>query len=329
MSAVVAVVLVVMLAVPQLRKFLSIQVAQDIDFQKTVRISVPENAPPGEHTFQVTVQDNEFGDLLAASEPITIVVEDTSGGDDGGGGGGGNGGGGGGGDPGIGGGHRPSAPVRTFAFAPERGHEIKGNSASVTEDAGRVVVKLGSNSDLLWKSLKVPVGNYWLYFDAKHSLPKPVKVAVYVNDKAWKVVTLDNGDNQYRVHRAGLLRVFKGSKVSFRLVNDGSGANDRNFFIDAWALSTSPNLKAIGAPAGKGIIRGTRTRGLRLLPRLNQITREELGKEFVVWDVWSYYAPRLVAHPSRREAIGTEQRLREVMRFWKLVSPDRPRGGAS
>ena len=317
--AVVA-VLVVMLTVPQLRQFLSTQVAKDINLQKKVKITVPENAPPGEHTFLINVQD-ENGELLTESELITIVVEDISeGGDDPGGGGGGGGGG------GEGDGHKPSVPARTFAFAPERKHDVAGNSASIISDLGRVVVRLRSNSDSLSKSLKVPVDNYWLYIDAKHGVPKPIKVAIYVNNKAWKVVTLDKGDNRYRVHRAGLLRVFKGSKVHFRLVNDQKGVNDRDFLIDAWALSTDPNLKRIESPASKGLIKGTRNRGVHFLPSLNQIIREELGKQFVVWDIWSYYAPRLVAQPDRREAIGTKDRLREVMRFWKLVSPHNPRG---
>lgn len=337
LSVILAILLAVVLTVPQLRQFLTTQVAKDINLQKTVKITVPADAPPGEHTFFINVQDGETGDLLAVSELLTIVVEDTSGednapGDEGNGdnGGGGNGGdsssdsgGGGGGDSGTGGGHVPSTPTKTFAFSPERGHELSGNSASIVKDAGKVVVKLANSSDTLWKSLKVPTRNYWLYINVKHSTPKPIKMAIYINNKAWKVITLDKGDNQYRTHRVGLLRSFKGSKVSFRLVNN---QKDNALFINSWSLSTNPNLKAIKAPSGKGSIKGTRVLGTHLLPRLNQIIREGLGKQFVVWDIWSYYAPRLVAPPSKRYAIGTEERLREVMRFWKIVRPQRPRG---
>ena len=67
--------------------------------------------------------------------------------------------------------------------------------------------------------------------------------------------------------------------------------------------------------------------GVVLLPRLNQIIREELGTQFVTFEIWRYYAVRLVALPSARESIKSEDYLRNVMQYWKGVRPNKPRGG--
>lgn len=321
------------LTVPEWRKFITASLVTETTLEQKVVITIPADATPGEQTFNINVEDNEYGDLLAQSEPVTVYVlaetesgvdsmESTSDGvgatSEVGGGGGGE--------------EMALLDIRTYAFAVERGHQLEGKNTSIVDDQGRVVVRLAGNTSVVKRAVRVTRDRYWLYVTARHDKPGPVQVAVYVDGQAWKVFALEAGDDQYRMHRIGLLRDFGGSEISFKFINDefdrqnvSNEETDRNFFLDAWALSTDPNLDRIRAPYS-GLIKGTKTVGINLLPRLNTIIREELGAQFVSWDIWSYYAPRLVAQPGRREAIGTEDRLRTVMKFWRAVRPQRPRG---
>jgi len=320
-------VIVVVLTVPQLRGFLTTTVAQEVTLSRTVRIEIPEDAPVGEHEFNINVTDSTDGKLLAQSEQVMILVEeklDSGSGGDGGGGGGSGGG---------GGGEGASGPYKTYAFAPERGHDIAGNDSGVVNDGSKVVVKLAENTATLKKKVNVPLEDFWFYIVARHDKPTPVKLAIYLNGKAWKVVTLDKGNNSYELIRVGVLRNFRGGVIGFRLTNDvfdrGNPNNeelDRNAFIDAWALSTDPNLKQIAVGSGKVAAGRKVGSGKALLPHLNQITREMLGPQFVNWDIWSYYAARLVAAGNRPEAITTRDDLNTKITFWRYARPARPRG---
>ncbi len=317
----------IVLSVPEIQKFITTSVVSETILEQKVAITIPADAPPGDHTFNITVEDGQIGDTLAQSEPVTIKVlgptdsgEETSG-DEGGGGSGG-----------VGGDAAASINIVTYPFAPERGHQTSGSNTTIVEDQERVVARLAGNTSTVSKVVRVTRENYWLYITARHDQPEPVQVAVYIDGQAWKVLTMEQGDNKYRIHQVGLLRSFAGSEISFKFINDvydrqdvTNEVTDRNFFIDAWALSTDPKLDKIRAPQS-GVVKGAKTTGAKLLPRLNAIIREELGERFVTWDIWSYYAPRLVAQPNRREAIGTEDRLRTVMKFWRAASPQKPRG---
>jgi hypothetical protein len=59
---------------------------------------------------------------------------------------------------------------------------------------------------------------------------------------------------------------------------------------------------------------------------LNQIIRTNLGTAHVNPDIWNYYAKRLTLPSNRVESITTRSRLHEVMSFWWLTNPTRPRG---
>jgi hypothetical protein len=314
---------------PDLRKLVTTSVLTETTIEQTAVITIPEDAPAGEHVFSITVEDEQFGDLLAQSEPITIrVLEKNDQGEDvttargGSGGGGGSGG----------EAQSEDGSRKTYPLAPERGHELLGANTTLVDDQGRVIVRLAGGSSMLKKTVKVTRDNYWLYVTARHDQPAPVQAAIYLDGRAWKILTLDQGDDKYRMHQVGLLRDFGSGEISFKFLNDvydqqdiNNEKTDRNFWLDSWALSTDPNLSRISSPYS-GAVRGTKTTGVTLLPRLNSIIREELGTQFVIWDIWSYYAPRLVAAPERRDAIGTEERLRTVMKFWRSVRPDLPRG---
>lgn len=316
------------LSVPGWRKYLTTSILTETTLEQKVVITIPADAQPGEHTFNINVEDGQYGDLLAQSEPVTIkVLALTNDGEEGSAAEGSGGGSGSGGSEETG-----NVNIITYPFAPERGHDLAGTNTTIVEDQGRVAVRLAGNTSTVKKVVRVTRENYWLYITARHDRPEPVEVAVYMDGQAWKVLKMEQGDDKYRMHQVGLLRDFAGSEISFKFINDvydrqnvTDEGTDRNFFFDAWALSTDPNLDRIRAPYS-GMIKGAKTTGVKLLPRLNSIIREELGEKFVTWDIWSYYAPRLVAQPARREAIGTEDRLRTVMKFWRAAQPQRPRG---
>lgn len=332
---VVLILAVITLLLPWLRRYLLTQVVPGIEeeeqrFEKRLKLTIPHDTQPGEYELRVSWEDPQEGRLLTLSDPVTIVVssngDDVGGGGDGGGNGSGNGGG-----SGDSGANELSAPVRTFAFSPDRGHRVYGAYSGIRSDKGLSVVTLAHARAGLEKKVSVSRGDYWLYINAKHDRPGPVDVAVYLNNRAWKVVRLDKNDDRYRTHRIGLLRQFSGGVIRFRFLNDiydksdpTNEAKDRNLHIASWGLTTDPSRLPVAKTSRA--VGGGRSQGWEVLPRLNQVIREELGSRFVVLDIWRYYAHRLTTKPTNREAIQSEAHLRNVMRYWKNVSPLRPRG---
>lgn len=68
------------------------------------------------------------------------------------------------------------------------------------------------------------------------------------------------------------------------------------------------------------------TSGTVDVSQLNEVIREELGDQFVVPDIWDYYAKRIAAPASDPAKITNRAKLESVMRYWKIVRPSRPRG---
>lgn len=214
---------------------------------------------------------------------------------------------------------------RTYRFEAERGHRLAGRHSRFETVGSRQGALLAQERSFIERSVSVVPGNYWLYLNAKHDIPHPVDVAVYLNNRPWKAIRLDKGDNRYRSHAIGQLKNFRGGKVRFRFLKDKfDGVQpdlDRNLHIDWWGLT--PNQSRVPIAAG---LSSRRTAGQILLPRLNQIVREELGPQHVNRDIWHFYARRLVLPARDHASIQTELRLRQVMRYWKSINPSIPRG---
>ena len=218
---------------------------------------------------------------------------------------------------------------RTFIFQAERGHSISGNYSRAELDNNRGIATIAHEKASFGKKVQVPRSNYWLYINAKHDKPGPVDVAIYVNNRAWKVIRLDKNDNRYRTHRVGRLRNFANATIRFRFLNDVWDANDpnnankdRNLHVDWWALSENSKQPAVTNKK----FSPKQSAGIQILPRLNSIIREELGPQHINLDIWHFYAKRLTIVPTALESIQTEDHLRKVMRYWKGANPSRPRG---
>ena len=62
------------LTVPGWRKFLTASLVTETALVQKVVITIPADATPGEQTFNINVEDSEYGDRLAQSEPVTVNV---------------------------------------------------------------------------------------------------------------------------------------------------------------------------------------------------------------------------------------------------------------
>lgn len=291
------------------------------------------------HQTNLTSSDISFDFILEgqmnepqppATPPPPPPGTGNGGGGNGGGGNGGNGGGGNGG--GESSNEESNRPQHSAQFPAATGHKISGSYSGLRRDGNLTVAKLAHSRARLERKVSVPLGDYWLFLYAKHDRPGPVKLAVYLNNRAWKVIELAGNDDKYRVHRVGLLRGFRSGTIRFRLLNDAYDRSmptdektDRNLYIAAWGLNTDANRNPI-VIAALSRATGGPSASPALLPRLNQFIREELGAHFVNFDIWFYYAKRLTTLSTNRVFIGTESRLRNVMRFWRGVSPNQPRG---
>jgi hypothetical protein len=329
---------------PMLNRSLLTQVIPGLEeeeqvLEKKIRLTIPEDTEPGTYKFRVEWEDSQDESLLALVEEITIIVGDGGSSDNGGNdnsgsdsGGGDEGGGDNGGDGGGGGEEEPARPVKAHTFAPHTGHVISGAYSGIRNDSGLTVATLAHSGARLAKKVVVSSDSYWLYVNVKHDRPGPVDMAVYLNDRAWKVIRLDKNDDRYWTHRVGLLRNFSGGTIRFRFLNDvydksdpTNEAKDRNLHIASWGLTTDASRLPLAKTVSRSV-GGRATSGIVLLPGLNQVIREELGRQFVTLDIWKYYAVRLTASPKARESIRSEEQLRNVMQFWKGVRPSRPRG---
>lgn len=293
------------------------------------------STPPGTYLVQLNATDNE-GTTAAHTVSVNVIASTAAaaGSDDepsrSSGGGGGGGGGGNSGDE-----ERPR-PVQ-HVFEAESGHTISGAYSGIEPNKKTVV--LAHPQAVLERKVTVAKNNYYLDLHARHDRPGPVKVAVYLNNRAWKVIVLDKNDNRYRTHRLGALRNFSGGTIRFRLLNDTydranptNADKDRNLHVDWWRLTTDPS--AVSAPealrsptraiGGSGT--SSRSPGWDILPRLNDIIKEELGARYVTPTVWQYYATRLTVPANHKASIQAESELRTVMRYWRGVRPTRPYG---
>lgn len=90
--------------------------------------------------------------------------------------------------------------------------------------------------------VSTPVGKYLVELAAQHDRPAPVKIAIAVNGKTWKVVTFAKGNGKFERIPVGILRNFAGGRISLRFLNDFFDRDrfletederyDRNAFID-------------------------------------------------------------------------------------------------
>lgn len=221
--------------------------------------------------------------------------------------------------------------MRTYVFPAERG-TVRGSYSGVARDGSRRVAKLAHPQAFLRQTVAVLRGTYAFDVTAKHDQPGPVRGVVYVNGRAWRQFALEKGDNLYRTHRVGVLSGFQGGTVTFRMANDtdvydrldpANEEKDRNFYVASWRLTTDLQVPVAGAVGGVG---GTRSAGWNLLPGLNTMIEQELGRQHVNFDIWQYYARRLTVSLTNSESIQSLDKLRAAMRYWKSVSPRRPRG---
>ncbi|MEX1997654.1 MAG: hypothetical protein WEA04_03185 [Candidatus Andersenbacteria bacterium] len=226
-----------------------------------------------------------------------------------------------------------AAPVRTLNFQVEQGHTILGSYSGIQKSGSQTVVKLAHPGAVLERQVTAPRDNYWLDVHVRHDRPGPIHMAVYLNNRAWKVIKFDQNDNKYRTHRIGLLRNFAGARIRFRLLNDtydkANPANeelDRNLFIDWYRLTTGSSPAVAPPPSSRPQTASRRSAGWNILPQLNSYITQELGAAHVTFDIWQYYARRLTAPTNSPEAIQSETQLRNVMQYWKGVRPARPRG---
>ena len=268
---------------------------------------------------------------INVAAPAEAVNNDSGSGDGDSGGGGGDGGG----DESD---STPARPDITKTYQVEIGHRLEGDHSGIVPAGNGQVAKIAHGRAILEGRVSVPRNNYWLNIRVRHDQPGPVDMAVYLNGRAWKTVRLTKADNNYYTHQVGLLRDFSGGTIRFRLLNDTYHTSrptdedtDRNLFVDWWQLTTSsaiPKAPSSSAttPTGGGLIAGTRSTGWSLIPGLNQYIREELGAQYVRFDVWQYYAWRLTARTGHRANISSPSHLRNVMRYWRGVNPERPYG---
>lgn len=321
--------ILVFLFTPPVRRYLATQVfpIEEIQLNRKLKLTVDKETKPGDYDFVVAWEDPIGNKLLALSTQARITVTGqsqeennaSSSGTE---------------SSGVGGGGTATGQgaERTFVYQAEDSSKVTGSWSGVRQDGQRRVVKLAHQRARLSHQVAVPAGNYWLDINAKHDRPGPVDVVVYLNNRAWKVIRLGLNDNVYRTHRVGLLKNFSGATVQFRPLTDkydrANPANeerDRNLHIDWWRLTTRADLTTERMQSG-AVGRSGRSRGWNILPRLNQVVREELGQRFINFDLWRYYAQRLTAPADRRDAVQTEQHLRNIMRFWRGIRPDQPRG---
>lgn len=155
--------------------------------------------------------------------PVIIAQNVSSGGDSGGGGGGG----GGGGDEAS----SEPAPSRIYTYQAEKGI-LTG--LVIKKDGKLTIAFFTKDTDRLAQAYKVDAGTYRLSFSAKDGLPKGTKIAIYLNNKAWKTVTLSRGDNKYREIIAGSLKSLRTGTISFRLV---SPLPNQTLSLDWWRLT--------------------------------------------------------------------------------------------
>lgn len=149
--------------------------------------------------------------------------------------------------------------VKTIAFNVATGHSIAGPFSGVFTEGKKKVVTLAGNTARLAKKITIARGNYWLEIHAKHDKPGPVQVAIDVNGKLWKKITLTGNDNKYRTTRVGLLRNFAGATIRFRLLNDvydkknpTNADKDRNLSIEYWRLVGQSGISQVaGARDGE------------------------------------------------------------------------------
>lgn len=95
--------------------------------------------------------------------------------------------------------------------------------------------------------VSVPRGRYLLELRAQNDRPAPVRIAVSVNGKTWKVVEFTKGNGKLDTLPVGILRDFAGGRITFRLLNDFFDRQrflstfderfDRNAFIDTLLLT--------------------------------------------------------------------------------------------
>ncbi|MBI4022000.1 MAG: hypothetical protein HY372_01460 [Candidatus Andersenbacteria bacterium] len=323
-------VLILVLFSSPVRRYLATQVSPIVELQlnRKLKLTVDQQTQPGAYSFKLALEDPVSQQLLALSDPVTVNVtaaataeeRDKDSTDAG--------------TQSAGGGVTVTSQAtrRTFVFQAEDSSQVTGSWSGVRSDGQRRVVTLAHQGARLSRQVAVPAGNYWLDINAKHDRPGPVDIVVYLNNQAWKVIRLSRNDNVYRTHRIGLLKNFSGAAIQFRPLTDTFDRHnptdenrDRNLNIDWWRLTTETNLTTdrLLIPAKDG---HDRSRGWHILPRLNQIVREELGQRFISFDLWRYYARRLTSPIYERDAVQTEQHLRNIMRFWRGVRPDQPQG---
>lgn len=135
----------------------------------------------------------------------------------------------------------PTSVPQIYTFQVETRHIIVGDYSGI--EPSKQTAVLASNRSYLERTVSVPQNDYWLDVQVRNDSPAPVYFAVYLNDKAWKIVRATTGTNSYQLHRAGLLRDFTGGRIKFRMINDTydksdptNAETDRNLHIDWWRL---------------------------------------------------------------------------------------------
>ncbi len=215
----------------------------------------------GAHTIRFQAR-TQSGQML--SDQVVFDVDERPGGGGGGGGGGGEGGGG---DPteerSEKKGEKKRLPeIRATVVIAGPSRHVEGERTAVSAPAlvgdqsfssdrqrhgSRTGVLLAHEKVRAEYRVVVPRRKYLLEITAQHDRPAPVRIAVSVNGRSWKVVEFKRGNGRFATLPVGILRNFSGGTVAFRLLNDffdrtaflasDDERHDRNAFIDKFTLT--------------------------------------------------------------------------------------------
>lgn len=260
MAVIGAAVVTLTLVAPNAALLLRTQVAQEVPAEDEYEFSwTPDNdTPPGDYPVTVRATDDQ-GVVTERAIVITVLAPDpdvsptptptpaateppssSGGGSDSGGGG----------DSGGGNESAPaSAPRKTHTFEAET-FRLTGKTHYSGIEPSKKTVVLAQPNAILERAVSLPKGTYDLQIRAKADSPGPVLVAVYLGNKAWKVIALKESDNKYRTYQVGTLRNFSKATLRFRMLKDSWTCSpaqikagtiegcDRNLYLDKIQLKS-------------------------------------------------------------------------------------------
>lgn len=271
MAVIGAAVATLTLVAPNAALLLRTQVAQEVPTEDEYEFSWTPDAdtPPGDYPVTVRATDDQ-GNVTEREIVITVLApevetptptpgtpvtpdtprdtnQSSTSSDTGGGGGDG------GGSSGGGGGGNDSAPApaprKTYTYEAET-FRLTGKTHYSGIEPSKKTVVLAQPNAILERAISLPKGTYDLQIRAKADQPGPVLVAIYLGNKAWKIISLKESDNKYRTYQVGKLRNFSKATLRFRMLKDHWKCSpaqikagtidscDRNLYLDKVLLKS-------------------------------------------------------------------------------------------